>query len=298
MRFTAVSDACFLLGIMSAPAKAMAMAMASSSSVPTPKYLTTSSGHRLAYHYTDGKFPSLLFCGGFCSTMTGRKAAVLEAHCLETGYAFCRFDYRGHGQSSGTFQDCTLSDWIEDTLAIFDHVLDKATTVILVGSSMGGWIAHHVALQRPGRLAGIVGVAAAPDFLDDLWNSFTEEQKSELETTGIVDLDTVFDEYPYSISLSLLEDGRKWNLLKTAGGEEDHIVPISCPVRLLHGQCDEDISFQKSLNLAGALQSSNVVVTLIKDGDHRLSRDQDLKRLLSTVDEVVRVAKSIASSGK
>lgn len=222
--------------------------------------------------------------------MTGRKAAVLEAHCLENGYAFCRFDYRGHGQSSGTFQDCTLSDWIEDTLAIFDHVLDKVTPVILVGSSMGGWIAHHVALQRPDRLAGIVGVAAAPDFLDDLWNSFTEEQKSVLETIGTVDLDTAYDEFPYSISLSLLEDGRKWNLLKTIGGEEDHSrIPISCPVRLLHGQRDEDISFHKSLALGDALYNNDVVVTLIKDGDHRLSRDKDLSRLCSTVDEVVRL---------
>jgi pimeloyl-ACP methyl ester carboxylesterase len=221
--------------------------------------------------------------------MTGRKAAVLEAHCLETGYAFCRFDYGGHGQSSGTFQDCTLSDWIEDSLAIVDHVLGKATPVILVGSSMGGWIAHHVALQRSDRLAGIVCVAAAPDFLDDLWNSFTDEQQSVLETTGIVDLDTAYDKYPYSISLSLLEDGRKWNLLKTPGGEESHRIPISCPVRMLHGQCDQEISFHKSLALADALQSNNVVVNLIKDGEHRLSRDQDLERLCSTVDEVVRL---------
>jgi pimeloyl-ACP methyl ester carboxylesterase len=287
MQYIAVSGAlCFLLGMMSAPS---AIAIASSSVASTPKYLTMSSGHRLAYHYTDGKFPCILFCGGFCSDMKGRKATRLEAHCLETGYAFCRFDYRGHGQSSGTFQDCTLSDWIEDTLAIFDHALDKEASVTLVGSSMGGWIAYHVALERSSRLAGIVGVAAAPDFLQDLWNSFTEEQKSVLETTGIVDLDTAHDEYPYSISLSLLEDGRKWNLLKTPEGEHGHIIPISCPVRLLHGQCDEDISFHKSLALADALRSDDVVVTLIKDGDHRLSRDQDLKRLCSTVDEVVRL---------
>ena len=287
MRSTAVSSPLlFLLGIMSLPAT---KAMVSSSSVPSPKYLTTSSGHRLAYHYTDGKMPSLLFCGGFCSNMTGRKATVLEAHCLEIGYAFCRFDYKGHGQSSGTFQDCTLSDWIEDTMAIVDHVLDKDTPVIVVGSSMGGWIAHHMALQRSGRIAGIVGVAAAPDFLDDLWNSFTEEKKSCLEIAGTVDFDTAYDECPYSISLSLLEDGHKWNLLKTPGDDEDQIIPISCPVRLLHGQCDEDISFHKSLALADALQSNDVVVTLIKDGDHRLSREQDLMRLCSAVDEVVRL---------
>jgi pimeloyl-ACP methyl ester carboxylesterase len=241
-----------------------------------PQYLDAGPGVSIAYHRLAGKSPGVMFLGGFMSDMTGAKALTLEAFCRERGQAFLRFDYRGHGGSSGKFEESTIGDWADDALAAFDRLTHGPQ--ILVGSSMGGWIALLTALRRTERLAGLVGIAAAPDFTEDLiWATMPPEKREALQRDGIVREPSAYSETPYGITMELIREGRKHLLLRGP-------IALTCPVRLLHGMLDPEVPWQRSLRLADKLTTPDVRVHLIKDGDHRLSRDADLALLTRTVE--------------
>jgi pimeloyl-ACP methyl ester carboxylesterase len=244
-----------------------------------PVFLDSGRGLSIAYHSAPGKSPGVMFCGGFMSDMTGTKAMTLEAFCRQRGQAFTRFDYSGHGQSEGKFEEGTIGAWTQDALA----VLDSATRgpVVLVGSSMGGWIALNLALARPDRVAGLVLIAAAPDFTEDLmWHEFPAEAQMVLETEGVIYEPSDYSDKPYPITMNLIREGRDHLLLR---GE----IAIDIPVRLLHGMLDSDAPWKRSLMLTKKLRTPDVQVTLVKDGDHRLSREQDLVMLTRTVEEML-----------
>lgn len=220
----------------------------------------------------------MIFLGGFMSDMTGTKAEALERFCRDTGRGFTRFDYTGHGQSSGEFTDGTIGRWSEDAIAVLDEVTEGPQVV--VGSSMGGWIMLLVALARPQRVAGLVGIAAAPDFTEDLmWNRYSPEVRAQLESEGLYYEPSDYDEDPYPIAITLIEEGRNHLLL-------DRPIAIHCPVRLYHGMRDEAVPWMTSSRLAERLLSEDVRVMMVKDGDHRLSRDEDIVRLCAGVNEL------------
>lgn len=246
----------------------------------SPEHLETSDGERIAYHRVPGRVPGVVFLGGYASDMTGTKATALEAHARDRGHAFLRFDYRGHGQSSGRFEDGTIGRWRSDALAAFDALTEGPQ--VLVGSSMGGWIALLVALARPERVAGLVGIAAAPDFTEDLmWAEFDEGQRSTLGSERVLHLPSEYSGQPYIVTMDLIEDGRDHLLLRAP-------IPIRCPARLLQGMRDADVPYRHALTLADRLEGDDVQVRLIKDGDHRLSTERDLAILAETVDGLLR----------
>ena len=241
--------------------------------VAEPKILTRETGASIAYHMLAGKSPGIVFMTGFMSDMTGSKALALEELCRDRGHAFLRFDYQGHGASSGNFADGTIGLWAEDALAAVDS-LTKGPQVI-AGSSMGGWIMLLTALARPQRIAGLLGIAAAPDFTEDLLaQSLTEEQLQTIGSNGSITIPSEYGD-PYTITKALLDDGTNHVVMRTE-------IALDCPVRLLHGLKDSSVPWQRSLTLQERLRSDDVDVTLIKGGDHRLSRDQDLKKLQKT----------------
>jgi pimeloyl-ACP methyl ester carboxylesterase len=245
--------------------------------------------YRRRFASGDGaKVPGIVFLSGFKSDMTGTKASALDAFCQTRGLGFLRFDYSGHGASSGDFLDGTISRWFADALAAFDRLTEGPQ--ILVGSSMGGWIMLLVALARPERIKGLIGLAPAPDFTEELiWRTLSEDERGKLIRDGKLAQPSEYSEDPYVITRALIEDGRK-NLL-LAGP-----IAIDAPVRLLHGLNDRDVPYQISLRLQALLAAPDVVVHLIKDGDHRLSRPQDLFRLCAAVDELVQEAASSAAN--
>lgn len=246
--------------------------------VSEPGALALAGGGRLAFHHTGGRTPGVLFCGGFTSDMTGTKALALETHCRAVGRAYTRFDYRGHGASSGRFADGAIGDWADDAMAIIDRV--TAGPLIVVGSSMGGWIMLLLALARPERVAGLIGIAAAPDFTEDLLLAgATAEQRRALDEQGYWLQPSAYGDAPYPVTRRLLEDGRDHLLLRGP-------IPIRCPVHLLHGQQDPDVPWQTSLRLAEQLESDDVTIELIKCGDHRLSRPPDLARITAAVERL------------
>ena len=221
----------------------------------------------------------MVFLGGFKSDMTGTKATALEAHCRDAGRAFLRFDYRGHGESSGRFEDGTIGAWTGDALAVLDQITEGPQ--VLVGSSMGGWIALACALARPARVAGVIGIAAAPDFTEELmWARFSPEARRALETTGVWREPSEYDPEGYPITLRLIEEARKHLLLTRSA------IAIHVPVRLIHGMKDSSVPWSTAPRIATLLLSDDVRVKLIKDGDHRLSREQDLAILFYTLDEL------------
>lgn len=242
-------------------------------------FLERPGGARLAWRKVDGRGPTVVWLGGFKSDMAGTKAQALADWALARGRAYVRFDYFGHGESSGDFRDGTITRWREDALAVLDALVDGEA--VLVGSSMGGWIACLAAMAAPGRVKAMVLVAPAPDFTEKL-------MKPEIPPEGLADLarDGVWlrpSEYgePYPITRALLEDGARWSIL------EAQEVPIAAPVRILQGGEDPDVPWAHALQLAQALKGPDVVFTLVRDGDHRLSRPQDIARLLAAVDEAV-----------
>jgi pimeloyl-ACP methyl ester carboxylesterase len=228
------------------------------------------------------KVPGIVFLSGFKSDMTGAKASALDDFCHVRGFGFLRFDYSGHGASSGDFLDGTISRWFADALAAFDRLTEGPQ--ILVGSSMGGWIMLLLALARPARIAGLIGLAPAPDFTEQLiWGNLTQNDRARLLKDGKLELPSDYSSDPTVITRALIEDGRKHLLL-------DSPIAIEAPVRLLHGLNDRDVPHHFSLRLQEQLSSQDVVVQLIKDGDHRLSRPQDLQRLCDTVDALVQLS--------
>ncbi|OHD01875.1 MAG: alpha/beta hydrolase [Sphingomonadales bacterium RIFCSPLOWO2_12_FULL_63_15] len=233
--------------------------------------LARADGLRLACRSRAGEAPTILFLPGYMSDMEGGKAVALDQWAASQGRALVRMDYAGNGSSEGRFADGTLASWRDDVLLVMDRVIQGP--VLLVGSSMGGWLALLVALARPGRVVGIVGIAAAPDFTD--WG-FTDADKALLATEGRIEEPTPYGDTPYVTTLAFWESGQAALVLGDA-------ITIDCPVRLLHGQGDADVPWDIALQTAARLRSSDVQTLLIKDGDHRLSRDGDIALLIRTV---------------
>jgi pimeloyl-ACP methyl ester carboxylesterase len=245
----------------------------------SPDILTREDGATIAYRGCGGISPTVVFLGGFMSDMTGTKARTVHEFCAARGHAFLRFDYFGHGESSGDFAEATVGRWKEDTLAALDQLTEGP--LVLVGSSLGGWLMLLAALARPDRIAALVGIAAAPDATEALmWPRFPQWARDVILSEGLLRVPSEYSPEGYVITRVLIEDGRR-HLLP----ERD--IPVTCPVRLLHGMVDPDVPWQTSLDLAGRLRSSDVQTTLIKDGDHRLSRDSDLGLLLRTLEPLL-----------
>ena len=246
--------------------------------------LSRPGGAAIAYRRLDGREPGVMFLGGFRSDMTGTKATALEAACHAAGRAFVRFDYSGHGDSSGDFLDGTIGSWRDDAVAVLDEVTRGRQ--VLVGSSMGGWIMLLAALARPERVAGLVGVAAAPDFTEDLmWNRYGEDMREALKEKGVIQVPSDYDDENYPIAYRLIEEGRLHLLLRRP-------IAIHCPIRLLHGKQDQDVPWMTSSRIAEQVLSGDVRVFLVPDGDHRLARERDLALIWASVDELCTSAES------
>ena len=246
-----------------------------------PCYWTREDGARIAYRRVSGRSPTVVFLGGFSSDMTGTKATHLDAWCRERGQAYLRFDYQGHGASSGQFVDGTIGTWRDDALAVIEGCTEGS--LLLVGSSMGAWIMLLVAGALAGRVGGLVGLAAAPDFTEELiWRRLTAKSRAELMGTGVVHVPSEYTVEGCAISLALIKEGREHLLLDTR-------IAVECPVRLLHGADDSDVPWEMSSRLLEALIAPDVTLELIKGGDHRLSTPADLARLTRTLDDLLEV---------
>ena len=245
-----------------------------------PEMLTTPQGRRIAYHKTEGQGPAVVFLGGFKSDMQGTKAVHLEAWAQERGHAFLRFDYSGHGESDGAFEDGSIGDWYEDARAALDLIPGP---LVLVGSSMGGWISLLCARAMPERIAGLVTIAAAPDFTEDsMWASFDADQRAALARDGRVALPSEYGD-PYIITERLITEGRKVLVLR------DPLL-LPCPVRFLQGTADADVSTATAMRLLDHATGPDIRLTLVKGADHRFSDAASLALILRTVEEVLATA--------
>jgi pimeloyl-ACP methyl ester carboxylesterase len=234
-------------------------------------------GERLAWRRVAGAGPTVVWLGGYRSDMTGTKAEALAEWAAANDRGYLRFDYFAHGESSGDFVEGTITRWREDALAVIDELTEGP--LVLVGSSMGGWIACLAAMARPERIHAMVLIAPAPDFTSKLMPTrFPPEALQAIRETGVWLQPSDYGD-PNPITRALLEDGARWSILPGP-------VPIEARVRILQGGEDPDVPWRHALELAQALKSEDVVFTLIKDGDHRLSRAQDLARLVAAVEEI------------
>ena len=225
-----------------------------------PRYLETPDGAKLAYHLVEGRDPTVVFLSGFASHMGGTKAQYLEQWCRDRGQAYLRLDYQGHGKSSGAFEDGTIGVWARDALAVIEAATDG---------------------PLDGRVAGLLGVASAPDFTEELIHAHLDSrQKARLNKEGRLERASQYEQGPNVVTLRMIEDGREHLQL----GE---LIPLECPVRLLHGLVDADVPWEISLRLCDRLESENVRVTLVKDGGHRLSEPPHLALLAATLDELL-----------
>ena len=248
----------------------------------TPEKLALEDDQFLAYHRTTGAGADtgagIIFLCGHGSDMDGTKALVAEDWAKRKGRPFLRFDYRGHGQSSGAFLDGNISSWTSDCLAAVDALTDGPQ--ILVGSSLGGWLMLNVALARPDRIAGLIGIAAAPDFTEDLlWAEFSEAQRRQIEADGVIALPNPYSDEPVKYPWHLITDGR--NNLRLRGG-----LDITAPVRLLHGMKDEEVPWTTATATAEALTGRDVEVTLVKEAGHRFSEPDQLALLIAKLEEL------------
>jgi pimeloyl-ACP methyl ester carboxylesterase len=244
--------------------------------------LARPDGEWIAWRRVDGQGPTVVWLGGFRSDMAGTKAEALAAWAAEAGRAYVRFDYLGHGESSGDFlAKGTITRWREDALAVLDEL--ALGPVVLVGSSMGGWLACLVAMARSKRVKAMVLVAPAPDFTAKLMApEIPPEGHAALAADGVWLRPSDYGDEGYPITQVLLDDGARWSIL----GSEP--VPIEAPVRILQGAADPDVPWRHALELAQAIKGEDVVFTLVKDGDHRLSRPQDIARLIAAVDDALK----------
>ena len=250
----------------------------------TLNFLSTPDDEKIAYKISEGEKgyngPTLIWCGGLKSDMEGSKATHLHDWAIEEGRSYIRFDYFGHGVSSGEFRDGTISRWAADVVQIIDELAKG--DVILVGSSMGGWASLLAALQRPDRVKGLLLIAPAPDFTHKLtWAEWSEEQKAALEKDGIVYVPSDYDE-PYEYSRALMEDGKQNQIL-------DAPIKFEGPVRILQGAADPVVPWDYSRQILDVITSADVDYTLVKNGDHSLSTPHDLDRLVQTAKEICRI---------
>jgi pimeloyl-ACP methyl ester carboxylesterase len=250
---------------------------------PELQFLTVDGSRgprRIACRKREGRGPAVLWFGGFRSDMTSTKAARIDAQCAAEGRAMVRMDYAGHGESDGDFQDFVFSDWIEDASAVLEKL--AGGPAVIVGSSMGGWIATLIAKRfmeqgEAGRIAGLVLIAPACDFTDMLmWPQFPESVKAEIREKGVFQLPSAYSPEPTPITRELIEDGRRNNVF-------GQTFRTGCPVHILQGMKDPDVPWGHALKLVEHLPLDPVTVTLINDGDHRLSREVDIARLLAVV---------------
>ncbi len=243
----------------------------------TPDMLPRPDGQSVAYHHTPGDAPGVLFCSGFMSDMDGTKATALEQAMKDLGRSYTRFDYLGHGQSTGLFTDGTISRWTDDALAVLDEC--TAGPQVIVGSSMGGWIGLRMALLRPNRVKGFVGIATAPDFTTQMKVDLPDDALQDLEKQGYWQQPSEYSDEPYIITRKLLEDGSRNFVMESP-------MDISCPVHLLQGMKDDSVPWQTALAIQETIVGDDVVVTLVKNGDHRLSEREDIDRLIVTVERL------------
>lgn len=229
---------------------------------------------RIAFRVTEGEGPTIVFLPGYASDMSGTKALALEAWARANGRAFVRFDYRGCGESEGAFEDYTLADWRDDALLVVDQVAKGP--VVLVGSSMGGWIALLVAKARPDRVTALVGIAPAPDFTD--WG-FSQADKMTLLTDGRLEKPSPYSDQPTVTTRAFWTAGEANRLMHGT-------IPLKVPVRIVQGMRDPDVPWERAARLAQLIEGDDVQCWLVKDGDHRLSREQDVAMILRAVEEV------------
>ena len=245
-------------------------------------FVTGTQGERLAVIPLEGDGPGVVFFGGLRSDMTGKKALCVEEICRQGGRSCLRFDYSGHGLSDGRFEDGTISRWLADARSVVSDRGGEGPH-IFVGSSLGGWVALLLAMEMPERVAAIIGISAAADFTQFVHNSlFSDQQREEMAATGLVLVPDCHGGPPFPISRDLIEDGNSHLLLERA------TIPIKCPVRLIHARHDRDVPWDTGLKLADKLESQDVHVTIIKGGEHQLSRDSDLEVLESTLTSMFR----------
>jgi pimeloyl-ACP methyl ester carboxylesterase len=258
--------------------------MSSSSAADQPAFIEVSSTpmRRIAVRTRSGNSPGLFWLGGFKSDMQGTKALALDDWAAEHGRAFVRFDYSGHGESGGEFVDGTIGRWLEEAVAVFEQFC--AGPQIVIGSSMGGWMALLLARELKRRqakasLGGLVLIAPAPDFTEELmWKGFSTQARREIEDKGVWHRPSDYGD-PYPITKGLIEEGRNHLILGAA-------IDVGCPVRILQGVQDPDVPWQHAMRLTHRLPAEDVVLTLIQDGDHRLSRPQDIARIIAAVAEM------------
>lgn len=237
-----------------------------------------SDGPMLAYRLREGGAPTLLFLPGYASDMDGAKAVALDGLAERLGLAMLRFDYSGTGSSEGRFEDGTLERWLDETLLLIDRLTEGP--LIVVGSSMGGWIALHVALRRAGRVRALVGIAAAPDFTD--WG-YSSEDKLKLVAEGRLEQPNPYAPEPHLTTRGFWESGEKLRLLHEP-------IAIECPVRLIHGERDEEVPIEVASRLMRRLHSGDVQLLIVKDGGHRLSQPHEIDAILRTVETLMEQA--------
>lgn len=236
-------------------------------------YLERADRPRIAYHLTEGRGPTVVFLPGYASDMSGSKALAVEEWARTNGRAALRFDYAGCGMSDGAFEDQGLADWRDDALAMIDLV---SGPVVLVGSSMGGWIMLLAALARPAQVIGMVGIAPAPDFTD--WG-FSDAQKMALLSDGRIEEHSDYSDQPTVTTRTFWQSGEANRLMQGA-------IPIDVPTRLVQGQRDPDVPWERTVRLGELIAGDDVQTWLIKDGDHRLSRPQDIHMILRAIEDV------------
>ncbi len=243
-----------------------------------PDYFDALHGTKIAYNRinaTSGNGPGVIFCGGLMSDMERSKALALEEMCVADNRPFIRFDYQGHGQSSGLFKEGTIGLWFKDTLSVIDNLTEGPQ--IIVGSSMGGWVSLLAAKARTARIKAFVGIAAAPDFTERLWNhELDDAARLSVKRDGYVEIPSDYGDEPYTFTKALFEDG--WNN-RVLGAP----LNLNIPIRLIHGLEDADVPWETALEIADKAVGEDIDITLVPGGDHRLSSDRDLARLKATV---------------
>lgn len=248
-----------------------------------PDLLRTTDGRSIAYYKVDAQEPDerpgVVFLGGFKSDMTGSKAVFLHETCTELGLGFLRFDYTGHGQSSGKFEEGCISDWLSDARDVVAELTSGPQ--IYVGSSMGGWIALLVAEEAPTQVAGLIGIAAAPDFTEDsMWSAASHTQRRAIEEDGYVLIPSDYGNEPYQITRRLIEDGRRNLILR-----RPYQAPF--PVRLLHGTKDQDVPQDRALRLLAHVDCADIRLSLLRGSDHRMSGERELLLLKETLTALI-----------
>ncbi len=239
--------------------------------IKEPSFIKVNNGRTIAYYKSEGRKSTVIFCGGYMSDMNGTKATFLEKVCKQLELSYIRFDYSGHGRSSEEFVKGTITSWRDDALAIIDQL--SQGPLIIVGSSMGGWIGILVALARKERVQAFIGIAAAPDFTRELmWNKYSEKIKNTLKREGVYLQFSEYNNEPYEVSYGLIQDGDNHILLNGP-------IELDCPVRLFHGLKDIDVPSNTSERIADKLLGDDVIVSYNKLGNHSLSSPSDLERL-------------------